>query len=66
MAAYFEVSVYIRDTEDRNKSLEIRTIRTKALHLRELDNLVALDLAENVTAEECAAEFFSLPLEEVE
>lgn len=61
MAAYFEVSVCIYDTEHRDRQLEIRRIRTKALRLRELDNLVALDLEENVTAEECAAEFFSLP-----
>ncbi len=44
MAAYLEVSVHLRDTDDSRKSIEILDLKVQSLALSELITLVGTDI----------------------
>jgi len=59
MSAYFEVSVYLRDTEDRNSSLEVFNTKVRRLKLQQLIAEFGVEAPAIHEADAVKAAFFS-------
>lgn len=61
MAAYIEVSVHLRDTDDTRKSIEILDMKLQAVPLSELVSLIGTDMnpeLNKVTADQLQESYF--------